>query len=569
MDYSLVRSKAYTGVPGPLVLVVLDGMGLYKSAAQGYPGNAIDQARTPLLDRLMVRSQIFTSLKAHGTAVGLPSDGDMGNSEVGHNALGAGRVFDQGAKLVAKAIQERSLFEGEVWSEFIGNASSPGHILKMQQEKGDKGPAVHFIGLLSDGNVHSHIEHLLALIEECAEVGVKKVFIHPLLDGRDVEEISAEKYITQLENVLQPIRESNRDYWIASGGGRMVVTMDRYEADWDIVARGWKTHVHGEGRKFPDALTAIETLRSEKNRLIDQDLPPFVIVDPSQNPRGPIQDDDVVIFFNYRGDRAIEISRAFTEDSFTAFDRARRPAVKYAGMMQYDGDLQIPPKFLVSPPLISRTISQYLVSNKISTYALSETQKFGHVTYFWNGNNSEKFDARYEKWVEVKSDILPFEEKPAMKAYEITDNLISELKKGTTKFLRVNFANGDMVGHTGNLAAAIQAVEAVDRNLHRIIRVLDRMHGTIIITADHGNCDQMLEVDKKTGRVKEDKSGKAMAKTSHTLNPVPCILHGPHSPHYHLNKNVAIPGLANVAATILNLLGFERPEDYEDALIVI
>lgn len=567
--WELKKLKNYNGVQGPLLLVIMDGVGIYKNSSDGYFGNAFDLANTPTLDSLLYWEKINTTLKAHGTAVGLPSDEDMGNSEVGHNAIGAGRVFEQGAKLVNKAIEDKSIFNSKTWLEYIGDESHPGHILVLQDEKNDNSPAVHFIGLLSDGNVHSHIEHLLALLEKCFNVGVERVFVHILLDGRDVEERSAEKYIQQLENQLDKYRQQGRDYWIASGGGRMVITMDRYQANWSWVELGWKTHVLGEGRMFGTAIEAIKQYRKEHSGIIDQDLPPFVIKNSQEKPRGTINDDDVVIFFNFRGDRAIEISRAFTEENFNKFDRKRVPKVLYAGMMEYDGDLHIPNRYLVEPPAIEKTISEYLVHQNIMQYAISETQKFGHVTYFWNGNNSEKFDEKLEDWVEITSDRLPFEEVPQMKANQIAKSLIDAILSSKYKFLRVNFANGDMVGHTGNLQAAVMAMEAVDRNIGLLLKVIDRVGGTIVITADHGNCDQMFEVDKKSGKVKLKQNGKQMAKTSHTLNPVPFIVHGPDTPIYSLNENIKKPGLANIAATLMNLLGFEAPVDYLPSIIDI
>ncbi len=551
-DFRLKKSERYTGTKGPLLLTILDGVGLYKGREEGYPGNAVDIADTPNFDALL-KERLFIGMKAHGTAVGLPSDGDMGNSEVGHNAMGAGRIFDQGAKLVNKAIETGRLFDGSVWKEAMSHAV--------------KGGTVHFMGLLSDGNVHSHQDQLEALIGRCDEEGVEKVRVHAILDGRDVDERSAEKYVDRLERFLDKFRDKGRDYQIASGGGRMVITMDRYEADWNQVARGWKTHVAGEGDKFPDALTAIEKLREKYPQKIDQDLPPFVIEDGSGNPVGPIKDGDAVIFYNFRGDRAIEISRAFTEEGFDKFERKPNPTVFYAGMMEYDGDLHIPPNFLVEPPEIERTVSEYLAKNKVPQYAISETQKYGHVTYFWNGNNSEKFDDRYEEWVKIPSDVVPFEEKPKMKAMEITDAVIKAMEEGKYKFYRLNFPNGDMVGHTGILDAAVTAMDTVDKCLARLRATVEKLGGTMIVMADHGNCEQMIEVNKKTGEPKKI-NGKFAAKTSHTLNPVPFAVIGADVEKFDL-ADVKEPGLGNLAATILFLLGFEPPEDYLPSLLVL
>lgn len=566
-DFKLKRNGA-GGISGPLLLVVLDGFGIYKGAKDGYPGNAIDLADAPFIKELLSGDAptVSTQLKAHGKAMGLPSDGDMGNSEVGHNAMGAGRVFAQGAKLVNDAIQSGKLFQGACWKKLIGSKDEPGIALERKRP-------VHFIGLLSDGGVHSHISQLLALIDKCAAEGVERVYIHTLLDGRDVEKASALAYIDILEDKLRSYDVSGQKYSIASGGGRQIITMDRYEADWNMVLLGWKTHVGGEGRMFSSARDAIETYRKESVakgvKLIDQDIPPFVIAADDGKAIAPIETDDCVIFFNYRGDRAIEISRAFTEDD-CLFPFPRIPAVEvhYAGMMEYDGDLHIPRNYLVEPPEIDRTVSEYLALNSIPQFAIAETQKFGHITYFWNGNNSGKFSEKYETWMEIPSDKVPFDQAPRMKADEITDALCNALNGGEYKFLRVNYANGDMVGHTGNLQAAVEAVEALDQNLSRLFETVQTVGATMVITADHGNCDQMYEIDKELLSIKHSVGGSIMVKTSHTLSPVPFILVGINADKFVLNSQVETPGLGNLAATLLTILGYEPPEDYLPPVVV-
>jgi 2,3-bisphosphoglycerate-independent phosphoglycerate mutase len=274
-----------------------------------------------------------------------------------------------------------------------------------------------------------------------------------------------------------------------------------------------------------------------------------------------------VVFFNFRGDRAIEISRAFTEPSFSEFDRGRWPRVQYAGMMEYDGDLKIPEAYLVEPPAISRTVSEYLVHNGVSQLAVAETQKFGHVTYFWNGNNSEKFDATLEEWVEIPSDRIAFEHAPAMKAREVCHVVVDRLARNTHRFLRVNFANGDMVGHTGVLAAAVAAMEVVDECVGALERAVAAANGTLIVTADHGNLEMMWEVEDATGKVKRRADGSPVIKTSHTLNPVPWLLTGVAADRFEAERAVKHPGLGNLAATLLLLLGLAAPEDYLPALI--
>ena len=548
MDWKLARHPSFAGVRGPVVACILDGVGIGRHDES----DAVWLARTPHLDAL-ARGPLATSLCAHGTAVGMPSDDDMGNSEVGHNALGAGRIFDQGAKLVAAAIADGRLYRGPVWRELVSRVRGSGEPL-------------HFIGLLSDGNVHSHIDHLFAMLRRCDEEEVPTVRVHVLLDGRDVPERSAPGYVDALEELLETLRRKpGRDYRIASGGGRMVVTMDRYQADWRIVERGWKTHVRGEGRAFASAREAIDTLYRENPDKNDQTLPPFVIAD-SDGPVGPIRDGASVVLTNFRGDRAMELARAFEDDDFTGFDRGPRPDVAFAGMMQYDGDLRIPKHFLVEPPEIERTLGEYLVHNDVHQLAISETQKFGHVTYFWNGNRSGMIDASREVYVEVPSDTLPFEERPWMKAAEITDRLIAELHTGRFRHARLNYANGDMVGHTGHLDASVIAVECVDLQLGRLMRAVAGLGGALIVTADHGNCDDMFEREKG-GDAKLDAQGRPRAKTSHTLNRVPFYVYAPGVSGLALAGDVAEPGLAHLAGTVLQLLGFAAPEDYARSLL--
>ena len=545
----LNKSTKFEGVKGPLLTIVMDGVGL----APDNGANAVAAANTPTLDMLMSKYPNI-SIRAHGTAVGLPSDDDMGNSEVGHNALGAGQVFAQGAKLVTQSIESGKIFESDTWNTLVGGVK-------------DNNSTLHFIGLFSDGNVHSHIDHLTALINRAKADGVKRVRLHILLDGRDVGETSALDYVLPFEEYLSGINCEGFDAAIASGGGRMQITMDRYEANWAMVEAGWKTHVLGEGRQFASAEEAIKTYR-EETKVIDQDLPPFVIAKDGE-PVGTINDGDSVIFYNFRGDRAIEISKAFEGGAeFDKFDRKRVPAVLYAGMLEYDGDLHIPSRYLVSPPEISNTLTEYLVSAGVNMLAISETQKYGHVTYFWNGNKSGKFSEELETYIEIPSDVVPFEQRPWMKCAEITDKLIECLKSGKYKYLRVNFPNGDMVGHTGSFLATQCSMEALDLQLARILKVVDELEGVALITADHGNADEMYELDKKTGAPKANKDGGYKAKTSHTLNPVPFIIYDNfNQDKYDLKQGRADFGLSNVAATTVNMLGYEAPEIWDESMI--
>ena len=551
MNKSLNKLNNFKGVQGPVLTVVMDGVGL----APDTISNAVAGAYTPTLDMLMAKYPMV-SLKAHGTAVGLPSDDDMGNSEVGHNALGSGQVFAQGAKLVSNSIESKKMFSSDTWCELVSNVKTNGSVL-------------HFMGLFSDGNVHSHIDHLKAMLEQAKAEGVSTVRIHILIDGRDVGETSALEYILPFEEFLASLNGDGFDARIASGGGRMKITMDRYEANWAMVDLGWKTHVLGEGRQFACAAEAVNTYR-EEYKVIDQDLPPFVIAE-NGTPVGTINDGDSVIFYNFRGDRSIEISKAFEGGAdFDKFDRVRVPSVVYAGMLEYDGDLHIPSKYLVNPPEITNTLGEYLTNTGVSQLAISETQKYGHVTYFWNGNKSGKFSEELETYIEIPSDVVPFEQRPWMKCAEITDKLIECLESGKYAYLRVNFPNGDMVGHTGNLQATRCSMEALDLQLKRIIDVVDKLHGVALITADHGNADEMYEMDKKTKQPKPEKDGSFKSKTSHTLNPVPCIIYDNfYSENYTVKADNGQFGLANVAATMVNLLGYEAPEVWNESIIEI
>ncbi len=516
----------------PIVLVIMDGVG----KGDGGSGDAVVVAKTPTLDHLLSTCP-HTYLKAHGTAVGLPSDDDMGNSEVGHNALGCGQVYSQGAKLVGESLDSGKLYQSATWQDLIANAR-------------DK--ALHFIGLLSDGNVHSNIAHLIAMLRQARQEGIRRCYCHILLDGRDVPATSALEYVDQLEAVLQELGTEGCDYAIASGGGRMQVTMDRYEANWGMVELGWKTHVLGQGRLFPSATQAIETYRAETG-CIDQDLPAFVVARDGA-PVAPIANGDSVILFNFRGDRAQEISLAFDQKDFDKFDRGSYQGVKFAGMLQYDGDLNIPEHYLVQPPVIENTLTEVLCQAGIHEYAVSETQKYGHVTYFWNGNRSGKVDESLEVYEEVPSDVIPFEQAPAMKSREITEKLIAAMASGKFQFLRCNYPNGDMVGHTGVMEAAICAMECVDNSLKAVLEAADQYGYRVLITADHGNADQMTETKK----------GKTAVRTAHSLNPVPFII-------YDKDQDWQIRdgsyGLANVAPTIARMMGIEAPACWEESMV--
>ena len=526
------------GVDGPVVLCIMDGVGL----GGGGTDDAVASARTPNLDRYL--SLPHLALRAHGLAVGLPSDADMGNSEVGHNALGAGRVFDQGAKLVNAAIASGAAFQTDLWSELVGCGT------------------LHLMGLLSDGNVHSHIDHVDALVARAVADGVRRIRLHVLTDGRDVAARSALTWVPAMEARLAALADQGVDARIASGGGRMRITMDRYDADWEMVARGWRCHVHGEGRPFASATAAIETLYADDPDVDDQWLPAFVVTEDGQ-PVGRIGDGDAVLFFNFRGDRSIEISRAFEDDTLDTFDRGERPSVLFAGMMQYDGDLHVPSRFLVQPPVIEGTLGELLAAAGKRSFACAETQKFGHVTYFFNGNRSGYIDASLERYVEVPSDVRPFEQAPWMKAAEVVDAVIAALESGSFDHLRLNLANGDMVGHSGHLEATRIAVECVDLQLGRLEKAVRAAGGVLLVTADHGNADEMWLRAK--GEVLIGPTGQPLSRTSHTLNRVPFILLDP-SGARTITPGVD-EGIASVATTLAELCGLSAPEGWAPSLV--
>jgi 2,3-bisphosphoglycerate-independent phosphoglycerate mutase len=536
------------------MVCILDGWGVNKEDEY----NAIYSSATPCTDALRAVPKRYRTVRAHGKAVGLPSDADMGNSEVGHNALGSGQVIDQGARLVDIALETGKMFTEEGF-KYVEPALAD--------------HTVHFIGLLSDGGVHSRYDQLIGALKGFVSHGAKRIRLHILTDGRDVPDGSSVQFTQNLEQDLKDICGSaGVDGKIASGGGRMYVTMDRYEADWNIVKRGWDAHVLGKApHTFPDAVTAIKTLRGPlDNPVQDQWLPPFVIVDGEGQPVGTVQDGDAVVLFNFRADRMVQISKAFEYADFTSFDRERYPQdLRFVGMMQYDGDLLLPKHFLVPPPEISKTSGEFLAHNGLSTFACSETQKFGHVTFFWNGNRSGYFDSKLETYLEIVSDKVPFNELPKMKAAEITAAAKEALRSGKYSMVRVNYANPDMVGHTGDLAACRVACETVDACLAELLEVCDEVNGRFLVTSDHGNSDDMVQRDKKTGGpIIDPDTHKPVALTSHTLAPVPVYIGGKGLPdNVVLKEGLPTAGLANVTATYMELMGFKAPEVYAESLI--
>ncbi|MFQ6668960.1 hypothetical protein Gotur_034401 [Gossypium turneri] len=533
-----------------LALIVLDGWGEYKPDEY----NCIHVAQTPTMDSLKQGApEKWRLIRAHGKAVGLPTEDDMGNSEVGHNALGAGRIFAQGAKLVDIALASGKIYEGEGF--------------KYISECFEKG-TLHLIGLLSDGGVHSRLDQLQLLLKGASERGAKRIRVHILTDGRDVLDGSSVGFVETLESDLAKLRENGVDARIASGGGRMYVTMDRYENDWDVVKRGWDAQVRGEApHKFTNAVEAVKKLRENAN---DQYLPPFVIVDENEKAVGPIEDGDAVVTFNFRADRMVMLAKALEHQDFDKFDRVKVPKIRYAGMLQYDGELKLPGHYLVSPPEIDRTSGEYLVHNGVRTFACSETVKFGHVTFFWNGNRSGYFNLEMEEYAEIPSDVgITFNVQPKMKALEIGEKARDAILSRKFDQVRVNIPNGDMVGHTGDIQATVVACKAADEAVKMIIDAIEQVGGIYVVTADHGNAEDMVKRNK-SGQPLYDKSGKLQILTSHTCQPVPIAIGGPGlAAGVRFRSDVPDGGLANVAATVMNLHGYVAPNDYEPTLIEV
>ncbi len=544
--FKLQKLDNFSGRKGPLVLIIMDGIGLGEKNNM----NAVYLANTPYLDKLQIecpKKNLYTELKAHGTAVGLPTNEEMGNSEVGHNALGTGRIVKQRATLAKEAILSKKLFKTDKWMNFTDKIKKNNQVL-------------HFFGLLSDGYVHSHISHLIGLLEGAKDSHIGIVRVHTLLDGRDVPPQSALQYIEQLEDKLEGINaDGSFDYQIASGGGRMRVTMDRYYSDWKVVKRGWDAHVCGIPEQYSDyngyfktATEAINRARERDPTISDQYLPSFVIADENNHPIGKMNDGDGVINFNFRGDRAIEISQAFDEKGY-GFEKKCNPQVHYYGLLQYDKKMNLPKNYFIDPPEVEDSLSKYLCNEHIKQYALAETHKFGHITYFWNGNKEGYVCKDYEKYVEIKSDPSEMiENNPKMKAIEVKEELLRALELQSFNFLRVNWANGDMVGHTGNIQSAIIAAETVDECVKQTVRKVMELDGIAVVTADHGNLEEM---DIKH-------------KTAHSLNPVMfAIIDSNYKGEYQIRKELKEPGLGNVAATLLNLMGFKKPGSFMESLI--
>lgn len=532
----------------PLVLnIVLDGYGL----GSGDHTDAVYNARTPAMDQLLAR-YAHTTILTHGPYVGLPGLTDLGGSEVGHLTLGAGQILDQGPTMISKAIADGSFVQLPNFVELMQRAQDT---------------SLHLLGLLSDGNVHSHIDHALAIIEEAAREGVKRLYLHALFDGRDVGIQTADHYVAQVEEVFGRILKEHPDYdyRIASAGGREVITMDR-DQNWNKVKKGYELHALGKGSQvFHSALEGIEHYREQDPHLVDQDMPPYNI----QNAAGDIprmKDGDALLFFNFRADRAVQIAQVFEDHDFTPFEFTDRPKVFFCGMSVYDEDTNLPAKMLMDTPDVPNPFGKRVLEMGIEQFRLAETQKFAHVTFFYNGGYRNPLDPKREEYSLIDSDkIDSFAQAPQMKAAEIAQQAEELLKQQRFGFGLINFANADMVGHTGDFKAAIQAVEAVDQALQRVLNAVEKAGGVALITADHGNADEMMVFNKK--KKEEERS------TKHSINPVPLILFDPKSQpgSYSLKQRTpdAPLTLAQVAATNYILMGREIPKDLAEPLFEI
>jgi 2,3-bisphosphoglycerate-independent phosphoglycerate mutase len=498
----------------PVVLTILDGWGL----AGKNQGNAIFNANTNNMDRYF-KEYPSTTLEASGEAVGLPA-GQMGNSEVGHLNIGAGRIVYQDLTRISKAISN---------GEFFNN---PVLINACKNTKKNPKSSLHLMGLLSDGGVHSHIEHLFALVDLANKIKVKNLYIHCFLDGRDVPPKSAITYIEKLEAKLKKVSLGR----IATVSGRYYA-MDR-DKRWDRVEKAYKAMVLGIGEKAVSAKEAVE--KAYARDITDEFVLPTVIVE-NNKPVSTIKNGDSVIFFNFRADRAREITRALIDQKFNNFQRVDDLELYYVCMTQYDETIAAPIAF--PQERFKNTLGEYLAVHGLKQLRIAETEKYAHVTFFFNGGE-EVENTGEDRILIPSSKVATYDLKPEMSACEVTERVVNEIEKDKYDFIVLNYANPDMVGHTGNFQAAVKAVEIVDQCLQKVVDVVIKKAGVILITADHGNAEEMLE-----------RGGTS--QTAHTTNPVPLVVIG-------LPKNITLKqggSLRDLAPTILELLELEKPSD--------
>ncbi len=496
----------------PLMLIVLDGWGI----SQNPDADAQKKAHIPFY-RSLVSKYPHTSLECHGEAVGLP-EGTMGNSEVGHLNLGAGRIVYQDYARINKAIKDGSFMENQTLINAMTSAVNTSS-------------AVHFLGLLSDAGVHSHINHLYSLINMALSKGVKRVFVHTFMDGRDTPPTSGVNYIKDLESFIS----DKPSVKISSVTGRYWA-MDR-DKRWERVERAYRALVNGKGKKVRSALEAVE--KSYEKDETDEFIKPSLVCTDNE-PVGLIRDGDSIVFFNFRADRAREITSALAEENFDGFKREQVPAPgSYVTMTMYEESFSFPVAF--PPSRLTNILGEILSRKNMKQLRIAETEKYAHVTYFFNGGEEDPFDGEDRCLIPSPRDVATYDLKPEMSAFKVTDEVLKRLDENKYDFILLNFANPDMVGHTGIMEAAIKACETIDNCLEAIVPKVQSLGGTVIITADHGNSDQMI-----------DKDGP---HTAHTTNPVPFIL----LKQEHKLQDNGI--LADVAPTVLDLMGIEKPEE--------
>lgn len=502
-------------------LIILDGFGIRNEVK----GNAVKQANKPNFDRYW-NSYPHNQLKASGEAVGLP-EGQMGNSEVGHLNIGAGRIVYQSLTRVNLSIREGDFFENEAF-------------LKSMRSAKEKNKALHIFGLLSDGGVHSHIDHMFALLKLAKDEGLEKVYLHAFLDGRDVGPQTAKAYIKETEEKMQEYGVGK----IATVSGRYY-SMDR-DKRWDRVKKAYDAMVYGEGPKYPNAEAVVDD--SYANGIYDEFVIPSVIVDENNEPVGKVEDEDSIIFYNFRPDRAIQISRTFANEDFHDFDRGPKVPKNLDFVMLTNFSETVDGFVAYEPVNLDNTVGEVLSQNNLKQLRIAETEKYPHVTFFMSGGREKEFPG--EKRILINSPkVATYDLKPEMSAYEVTDALLAELDKGEINAIILNFANPDMVGHSGKLEPTIKAIEAVDECLGKVVDKIIELGGHAIITADHGNSDEVVTLE-----------GNPM--TAHTTNPVPVIV---------TKEDVELRDggiLADLAPTLLDLLDVEKPKEMTGSSLI-
>ncbi len=500
--------------PKPVMLMILDGWGINDSEC----GNAVALARTPNLDRLLSENP-HTRLQVSGRAVGLP-DGIMGNSEVGHLNIGAGRVVYQDLLRIDIAIEDGSFFENPTINQMIDRVKA--------------GPGVlHLMGLVSDGGVHSHLNHLLALLDLAKRKGLDRVFVHAFLDGRDTAPDGGQEFIARVQDHMQRIALGT----IATLCGRYYA-MDR-DTRWDRTQRAYELLTRGIGIPERDPAAAVKNAYQRGDT--DEFIQPIVMVNADQKPQALVQDHDTIFFFNFRADRTRQITRAFTQADFNGFKRTVRPNLnQFACMTQYDEGFDLPVAF--APAHLEGILGEILSRHGMHQLRIAETEKYAHVTYFFNGGEEEPFENEDRCLIPSPRDIPTYDHKPQMSAFEVTEEVLTRIASDQYDFIVLNFANMDMVGHTGVLEAAIEAVETVDECVGRIVTAVTEKAGVVMITADHGNAETMRDQHGKT-------------QTAHTINPVRLILVDPRKQTLHLKEGV----LGDIAPTVLDIMGLPQP----------